>query len=82
MKLVDQYNLDGIDLDYESINFGSRQTRPPSGEVPAARRDPRCAVESRGATTSVTVASRTSAKTRTGGSSTTQRWSEADRVRT
>ena len=46
VKLVDRYNLDGIDLDYESINFGSSADKATiRAKYPVLVRDPRCAVE-------------------------------------
>ena len=63
VKLVDRYKLDGIDLDYESINFGSSADKATiRAKYPVLVKTLDARLNSRGATTSVTVASRTSAK--------------------
>jgi spore germination protein len=63
VKLVDRYNLDGIDLDYESINFGSSADKATiRANYPLLVRALDARLNSRSATTSVTMASRTSAK--------------------
>ncbi len=60
--VVDRFNLDGLDLDYESINFGSTSARSTvRKKYPALLRDLDSRLNRRGAVTSVTVASRTSA---------------------
>jgi len=59
--LVDRYNLDGIDLDYESINFGSSRARATVRKYyPALLGDLNTRLDRMGAVTSVTVAARTS----------------------
>lgn len=61
VALVDRYHLDGIDLDYESINFGSSSARSIVREYyPALLRTLDARLDRRGAITSVTVAARTS----------------------
>lgn len=61
VALVDRYRLDGIDLDYESINFGSSSARANVREYyPALLRTVDARLDRRGAVTSVTVAARTS----------------------
>jgi spore germination protein YaaH len=61
--LVKTYNLDGIDLDYESINFGSSSARRTvRSYYPVLLRDLDARLDRLGAITSVTVASRTSAR--------------------
>ena len=63
VNLVDRYNLDGIDLDYESINFGSTADKTTiRAKYPLLVGALDARLNARGATTSVTVASRTSAK--------------------
>jgi len=63
VKLVDRYNLDGIDLDYESINFGSSADKATiRAKYPLLVQTLDARLNSRGATTAVTVASRTSAR--------------------
>ena len=60
-QVVDRYNLDGIDLDYESINFGSSSAKATVRKYyPALLRDLDARLDRMGAVTSVTVASRTS----------------------
>ena len=61
-KLVDRYHLQGIDLDYESINFGSSYDKATVRKnYPLLVRAIDRRLDERGAVTSVTVASRTSA---------------------
>ncbi|HEX5017896.1 MAG TPA: glycosyl hydrolase family 18 protein [Actinomycetes bacterium] len=63
VSLVDRYNLDGIDLDYESINFGSSTDKNTIREkYPLLVRQLNERLNKLGAVTSVTVASRTSTK--------------------
>lgn len=63
VALVDRYNVDGIDLDYESINFGSNADKATiRAKYPLLVRELDARLNKRGATTSVTVASRTSAR--------------------
>lgn len=60
-KVVDRYNLDGIDLDYESINFGSSSAKASVRKYyPALVRNLNTRLDRLGAVTSVTVAARTS----------------------
>jgi spore germination protein len=60
-QVVDRYNLDGIDLDYESINFGSSSAKATVRKYyPALLRDLDSRLDRMGAVTSVTVAARTS----------------------
>lgn len=60
--LVKRYDLAGIDLDYESINFGSSAARTTvRAYYPVLLRALDARLDRLGATTSVTVASRTSA---------------------
>lgn len=62
VAVVDRYNLDGLDLDYETINFGSTAAKNTVRKMyPALIRDLDDRLNRRGAVTSVTVASRTSA---------------------
>jgi spore germination protein YaaH len=61
-NLVDRFNLDGLDLDYESINFGSSSARTTVRRFyPALIRDLNDRLDQMGAVTSVTVAARTGA---------------------
>ncbi len=61
-NLVDRFNLDGLDLDYESINFGSSSARTTVRRFyPALIRDLDDRLDQMGAVTSVTVAARTGA---------------------
>ncbi len=61
-RLVDRFNLDGLDLDYESINFGSSSARATVRRFyPALIRDLDDRLNRMGAVTSVTVAARTGA---------------------
>ena len=63
VALVDKYRLDGIDLDYETINFGSTaDKRTIRANYPLLIRAIDRRLDRRGAITSVTVASRTSTK--------------------
>ena len=63
VALVDKYNLAGIDLDYETINFGSSADKAAiRANYPLLLRAIDHRLDKRGAVTSVTVASRTSAK--------------------
>jgi spore germination protein YaaH len=63
VALVDKYRLDGIDLDYETINFGSTaDKRTIHRDYPLLIHTVDKLLNRRGALTSVTVASRTSAK--------------------
>jgi spore germination protein YaaH len=63
VALVDKYNLAGIDLDYETINFGSSADKATiRTNFPLLIRAIDHRLNQRGAITSVTVASRTSAK--------------------
>lgn len=60
--VVDRFNLDGLDLDYESINFGSSSARTTvRNKYPALLRDLDDRLNRMGALTSVTVAARTAA---------------------
>ncbi len=61
-EVVDRFNLDGLDLDYESINFGSSSARTTvRNKYPALLRDLDDRLNRMGAVTSVTVAARTAA---------------------
>jgi spore germination protein YaaH len=63
VALVDKYNLAGIDLDYETINFGSSADKATiRANFPLLIRTIDHRLNNRGAVASVTVASRTSAK--------------------
>ncbi|MFL6178352.1 MAG: glycosyl hydrolase family 18 protein [Actinomycetes bacterium] len=63
VALVDKYQLAGIDLDYETINFGSSADKATiRANYPLLIRAIDHRLNQRGAVTSVTVASRTSAK--------------------
>jgi len=58
--VVDRFNLDGLDLDYESINFGSSSARTTvRNKYPTLLRDLDDRLNRMGAVTSVTVAART-----------------------
>jgi spore germination protein len=60
-QVVGRYNLDGIDLDYESINFGSTTAKETVRKYyPALLRNLDARLDRMGAVTSVTVAARTS----------------------
>jgi spore germination protein len=60
--VVDRFNLDGLDLDYESINFGTSSARTTvRNKYPALVRDLDERLDRLGALTSVTVAARTAA---------------------
>jgi spore germination protein len=62
VRLVDRYHLQGIDLDYESINFGSSYDKATvRRNYPLLVRAIDRRLDARGAVTAVTVASRTSA---------------------
>lgn len=62
VALVDRYHLQGIDLDYESINFGSTADKATIRKLyPLLLRAIDRRLDSRRAVTSVTVAARTSA---------------------
>lgn len=59
-RVVDRYNLDGIDLDYESINFGSSSARETVRQkYPMLLNNLNARLDRMGAVTSVTVAPRT-----------------------
>jgi spore germination protein YaaH len=63
VALVDKYHLAGIDLDYETINFGSSTDKAAiRANFPLLIRTIDHRLNKRGAVTSVTVASRTSAR--------------------
>lgn len=61
VRLADRYNLDGIDLDYESINFGSTTAKQKVRKLyPVLARKLHRRLASDGRLLSVTVAARTS----------------------
>ena len=61
VNVVDRYNLDGIDLDYESINFGSTSAKSTVRRYyPTLLAELNARLDRMGAVTSVTVAARTS----------------------
>ena len=61
VNVVDRYNLDGIDLDYESINFGSTSAKSTVRRYyPTLLAELNARLDRIGAVTSVTVAARTS----------------------
>jgi hypothetical protein len=63
VALVDRYHLDGIDLDYETVNFGSSSDKNTvRANYPLLMEALNRRLDARGATASVTVASRTSTK--------------------